>query len=91
MLFRSRQIGAEVAQGSLDFGVLTFQPGEPGLGSIVLGQDELVMLVHPSDPLAKAGEVTLAEMLHFTLYHDLHLHHLRGVQTALKPQALEIP
>ena len=43
----ARQIGAEVAQGSLDFGVLTFQPAEPRLGSIVLGQDELVMLVHP--------------------------------------------
>ena len=25
----ARQIGAEVAQGSLDFGVLTFQPAEP--------------------------------------------------------------
>jgi DNA-binding transcriptional LysR family regulator len=31
----ARQIGAEVAQGSLDFGVLTFQPAEPRLGSIV--------------------------------------------------------
>ena len=38
----ARQIGAEVAQGSLDFGVLTFQPAEPRLGAIVLGQDELV-------------------------------------------------
>ena len=28
----ARQIGAEVAQGSLDFGVLTFQPAEPRLG-----------------------------------------------------------
>jgi len=57
----ARQIGAEVAQGSLDFGVLTFQPAEPRLGSIVLGHDELVMLVHPSHPLARAREVTLAE------------------------------
>ncbi|OFW17051.1 MAG: hypothetical protein A3F70_05330 [Acidobacteria bacterium RIFCSPLOWO2_12_FULL_67_14] len=57
----ARQIGAEVAQGSLDFGVLTFQPAETRLGSIVLGQDELVMLVHPGHPLAQAKEVTLAE------------------------------
>ena len=28
----ARQIGAEVAHGSLDFGVLTFQPAEPRLG-----------------------------------------------------------
>nr|WP_272916849.1 DinB family protein [Deinococcus xianganensis] len=41
-------------------------------------------LPHPA-----LGEVTLAEMLHFTLYHDLH--HLRSVQNALNPQALEIP
>ena len=57
----ARQLGAEVAQGSLDFGVLTFQPAEPRLGSVVLGHDELVMLVHPSHPLARAREVTLAE------------------------------
>ena len=57
----ARQIGAEVAQGSLDFGVLTFQPAEPRLGSVVLGHDELVMLVHPSHPLARGREVTLAE------------------------------
>jgi DNA-binding transcriptional LysR family regulator len=57
----ARQIGAEVAQGSLDFGVLTFHPAEPGLSSITLGQDELVMLVHPAHQLADAREATLAE------------------------------
>jgi len=57
----SRQIGAEVSQGSLDFGVLTFQPSEPKLSSIVLGHDELVMLVPPNHPLADSNEVTLAE------------------------------
>ena len=57
----ARQIGAEVAQGALDFGVLTFQPAEPGLSSVVLGNDELVMLVPPSHVLTKQKEVTLAE------------------------------
>jgi DNA-binding transcriptional LysR family regulator len=57
----ARQLGAEVAQGGLDFGILTFHPAEPRLGSIVLGQDELVMLVPPSHPLAASREVTLAE------------------------------
>lgn len=57
----ARQIGAEVAQGTLDFGVLTFQPSEPKLSSVVLGHDELVMLVPPSHPLAHQKEVTLAE------------------------------
>src|ERR1044072_5896582 len=57
----ARQIGAEVSQGTLAFGVLTFQPGEPKLSSIVLGHDELVMLVPPSHPPANHKEVTLAE------------------------------
>jgi len=57
----SRQVGAEVSQGTLDFGVLTFQPPEPRLSSIVLGHDELVMLVPPDHPLAGGKEVTLAE------------------------------
>jgi DNA-binding transcriptional LysR family regulator len=56
----ARQIGAEVAHGTLDFGVLTFQPAEPRLSSITLGTDELVMLVHPAHPLAGAKEVTLS-------------------------------
>ena len=57
----SRQVGVEVAQGSLDFGVITFLPAERGLLTLSLGPDELVMLVHPQHPLAGRKEVTLAE------------------------------
>ena len=57
----ARQIGAEVSQGTLDFGVLTFQPSEPRLGTIVLGPDELVMLVPPGHPLAGTKQLSLAE------------------------------
>ena len=73
----ARQLGAEVAQGTLDFGVLTFQPSEPRLASIVLGQDELVMLVHPSHPLAGAREVTLAECGRQTLIAHNDPSHVR--------------
>jgi len=73
----ARQVGAEVAQGSLDFGVLTFQPAEPQLGSIVLGQDELVMLVHPSHPLAQAKEVTLSECARQTVIAHNDPSHVR--------------
>jgi DNA-binding transcriptional LysR family regulator len=73
----ARQLGAEVAQGTLDFGVMTFQPSEPRLGSIVLGQDELVMLVHPSHPLAGAKEVTLAECGRQTLVAHNDPSHVR--------------
>jgi DNA-binding transcriptional LysR family regulator len=57
----SRQVGVEVLQGSLDFGVVTFQPAERGLLSLALGADELVMLVHPQHPLAARAQVTMAE------------------------------
>src|SRR5688500_236579 len=73
----ARQIGAEVAQGSLDFGVLTFQPAEAQLGSIVLGQDELVMLVHPSHPLANSREVTLSECARQTVIAHNDPSHVR--------------
>jgi DNA-binding transcriptional LysR family regulator len=73
----ARQIGAEVAQGSLDFGVLTFQPAEQRLGSIVLGHDELVMLVHPSHPLAPSKEVTLSECARQTVIAHNDPSHVR--------------
>jgi len=57
----SRQIGVEVLQRSLDFGVLSFAPSEAGLASVVIGDDELVMLVAPGHPLAARKEVTIAE------------------------------
>ena len=66
-----------MAQGSLDFGVLTFQPAEPRLGSIALGNDELVMLVHPSHPLAGLKEVTLAECARQTLIAHNDPSHVR--------------
>ena len=73
----ARQLGAEVAQGNLDFGVLTFQPNEPRLGSIVLGTDELVMLVHPSHPLAQSKEVTLSECARQTVIAHNDPSHVR--------------
>jgi DNA-binding transcriptional LysR family regulator len=73
----ARQIGVEVAQGNLDFGVLTFQPNEPRIGTIVLGQDELVMLVHPAHPLAQAKEVTLSECARQTVIAHNDPSHVR--------------
>jgi DNA-binding transcriptional LysR family regulator len=58
----SRQIGVEVQQRSLDFGVLSFPPAERGLGSIRLGDDELVMLTAPMHPLATRKQVTMTEL-----------------------------
>jgi len=49
----SRQIAASLADGSIDFGVLTFDPKQTDLRFISLGRDELVLLVPPNHPLAK--------------------------------------
>ena len=73
----ARQVGAEVAHGTLDFGVLTFQPAEPRLGAVILGQDELVMLVHPSHPLAASREVTLSECARQTVIAHNDPSHVR--------------
>ena len=58
---QSRQIPGEVLNRSLDFGLVTFPPGERGLLSVPLGVDELVMLTHPTHPLARRRQVTMEE------------------------------
>ena len=57
----SREIPGEVLNRSLDFGLVTFPPGERGLLSIPLGVDELVMLTHPQHPLARRRQITMEE------------------------------
>ncbi len=58
----ARQIAAEVQQGSLDFGALSFRPAESGLLEVVVGTDELVLLVPPSHPLARRRQVTMDDV-----------------------------
>ena len=63
----ARQVGAEVAQGSLDFGIVTFDPGDRRLQAVTIGADELVLLVHPSHPFAGRETVPMAEFAHETV------------------------
>src|SRR5258705_8964100 len=58
----ARQIAVEVQQGSLDFGALTFRPAEEGLLEVVIGSDELVLLLPPSHPLAKRRQVWMEDV-----------------------------
>ena len=57
----SRHMSAEVLNRTLDFGVLTFAPRERGLYTVRLGEDELVMLMPPTHPLAKRKEISMEE------------------------------
>ncbi|HEY2904883.1 MAG TPA: LysR substrate-binding domain-containing protein [Vicinamibacterales bacterium] len=58
----ARQIAAEVQQGSLDFGALTFHPSEPGLLEVIIGSDELVLLLPPTHRLAKRKQVGMEDV-----------------------------
>lgn len=55
----ARQVAQLTLDRSIDFGVLTFHPRERGLASLVVGSDELVLLVAPGHPLARRRKVTL--------------------------------
>jgi len=63
----ARQVGVEVAQGSLDFGIVTFDPGDKRLNSLAIGADELVLLVYPSHPFAGRDTVPMSEFAHQTV------------------------
>ena len=58
----ARQIAQEVLSRAVDFGVLTFKPAERDLSSVVLGSDELVLLVPPGHALAGGGPISMEEM-----------------------------
>src|SRR5262245_6658594 len=58
----ARQMAQEVILRTVDFGVLTFNPPERELQSLLLGHDELVLLVRPDHPLAGRKQVTMEEM-----------------------------
>ena len=58
----ARNIANEVLLRAVDFGVLTFNPAERDLSSIVFGTDELVLLVPPGHALAGGGPISMEEM-----------------------------
>ncbi len=58
----TRQIPAEVADGSLDFGVLTFDPGNRLLQSLRIATDDLVLLVPRTHRLAERRQVRMIDM-----------------------------
>jgi DNA-binding transcriptional LysR family regulator len=58
----SRLMSQEVLLKALDFGVITFSPPDRNLESLLLGMDELVLLVPPGHPLARRRKVTMEEM-----------------------------
>ncbi|MEI6667018.1 MAG: LysR family transcriptional regulator [Acidobacteriota bacterium] len=58
----ARQIGTEVAQRTLDFGLVTFHPSDPTLAGLVIDVDDLALMVPPGHPLARRRVVHMAEV-----------------------------
>lgn len=58
----SRQMAQEVLLRSVDLGVLTFNPPERELQSVVINVDELVVLVRPDHALSALAHVTLEQV-----------------------------
>src|SRR5262245_34298231 len=58
----ARQLPQEVLLRSVDFAVLTFKPAERDLESVLIGTDELVLLVPPAHSLAGRSEISMEEV-----------------------------
>jgi len=56
------RIPDEVLRHSAEFGVLTYDPQEPHLRSIVVYLDELILVVPPRHPLASAPQVSIRQL-----------------------------
>jgi len=56
------RIGDQVLRHAADFGVLSFDPQEPMLSSVVVYSDELSFVVPPSHPLAGSKEISIKQL-----------------------------
>ncbi|HUA16397.1 MAG TPA: LysR family transcriptional regulator [Verrucomicrobiae bacterium] len=52
----------DVLRYAAEFGVLSYQPQEPNLHSVVVYLDELVFVVPPTHPLASASQVSIRQL-----------------------------
>jgi len=56
------RIGDQVLRHAADFGVLSFDPQEPLLSSVIVYSDELSFVVPPSHPLAGSKEISIKQL-----------------------------
>ena len=55
-------IPGDLTRHEAELGVLSFDPGDAGLTSLVVGTDVLEFVVHPRHPLAKAKQVSIKQL-----------------------------
>ena len=56
------QIPDDVLQHKCEFGVLTYDPQDPELASIVVYSDELIFVVPPQHPLARESRISIRQL-----------------------------
>src|SRR5215813_12281744 len=56
------QIPDDVRRHNCEFGVLTFDPGDQELASVVVYSDELIFVVPPGHPLARESKVSIRQL-----------------------------
>jgi DNA-binding transcriptional LysR family regulator len=56
------QIPDDVLQHKCEFGVLTYDPQDPELASIVVYSDELIFVVPPRHPLARESRISIRQL-----------------------------
>jgi DNA-binding transcriptional LysR family regulator len=56
------QIPDDVRRHNCEFGVLTFDPGDQELASVVVYSDELIFVVPPGHPLAREAKVSIRQL-----------------------------
>ncbi len=56
------RIPDDVLRYNVEFGVLSYEPQEPALHSVVVYLDELVFVVPPKHPLAAASEISIRQL-----------------------------
>jgi DNA-binding transcriptional LysR family regulator len=56
------QIPDDVRRHNCEFGVLTYDPEDPELASVVVYSDELIFVVPPQHPLARESQVSIRQL-----------------------------
>jgi DNA-binding transcriptional LysR family regulator len=56
------QIPDDVLRHNCEFGVLTYDPEDPELASVVVYSDELILVVPPQHPLARESRVSIRQL-----------------------------
>jgi DNA-binding transcriptional LysR family regulator len=81
----AREIPSEVLGRTVELGIVTYRPLQPGLTVVPVASDELVLLVAPSHPLAGRAGVSIRQLGgEVFLAHNVHSPHRERVVRAFE-------